>query len=131
MARYSGSIRPFRAARRAPHAKTPSTRLRLDRGRRLRWAGYAVLLAGAVLTGLITWNHVYYATPSIEELLPASSRAHRRQMGILYGSVGGMAVDLEEALRRPGTQVALVLTACAVVAGVCFRVARSTGEDED
>jgi hypothetical protein len=88
-------------------------------------------LAGVVGAGFITWDHVYHATPTIEELLPASSRAHRRQMGILYGTVGGMAVDLEAALRRPGTQVAVVLTACAVVAGACFRIARSTGDDED
>jgi hypothetical protein len=95
----------------------------------LRWGGYSVLLAGALGAGLIYWQRVYHPTQTIEELLPASARAHRRQMGILYGSVGSMAVDLEAAISRPDVQIALILATSAIVAGLCLRIARSVDDD--
>ena len=62
---------------------------------------------------------------SAAELLPASALEHRRQMGILYGTVGGMAVDLSQALRQPGTQALLLFAGCGISALVCFRLARN------
>jgi hypothetical protein len=85
-------------------------------------------IAGA---GLIYWEQVRHATATIDELLPDSSRANRRQMGILYGTAGAMTVDLEESVRRPGTQMVLVLGACAALAGLCFQIARSYDEDDE
>jgi hypothetical protein len=131
MMKSSGSVRPFRPPQRPARGATPSGRPWRDRRRRLRWSGYAALLTGALGAGVIYWNHVHYATPTLEELLPASARAHRRQMGILYGTVGAIAVDLQEAMRRPDTQAFLVLAASAAVAAVCFLAARSSEEDED
>lgn len=96
----------------------------------MQWVGYVVLLIGIAGAGLIYWEHVEHPAASIDELLPDSSRQNRRQMGILYGTVGAITVDLEEALRRPGTQMALVLAASAAIAGVCFLVARPSDEDE-
>jgi hypothetical protein len=127
MTRYSGSVRPFRPARGARQGKAVS-RLR-GRRRRLRWAGYTALLIGAIGAGFIYWDRVYHPTPTIEELLPASSRAHRRQMGILYGTVGSIAVDLEQTMRRPETQAVLVFAGCAAVAGACLLVARSSDDE--
>ena len=129
MARSSGSIRPFRPPPRATRVAPTSRRPRLDRRRRLRLGGYSALLAGAMGVGLIYWDH-RHATPTIEELLPASARAHRRQMGILYGTVGAITVDLEEAMRRADTQVVLVLAVSAAIAGLCFRAEGSADEGD-
>jgi hypothetical protein len=91
---------------------------------------YSALVAGALGASLIYWQRVRHPTPTIEELLPASARAHRRQMGILYGNVGSMAIDLEAAIRRPDIQIGLVLATSAVVAGLCLRLARSARDDD-
>ncbi len=131
MTRSPGSVRQFPARRPLP-VQIPSRGPRLDRRRRLRLGGWLALLIGIVGSGLIFWQRVQHATPTIAELLPASAREHRRQMRILYGTVGALAIDLEEAIARPGTQVAFVLVACSAIAAACFQAARSSeGHEED
>jgi hypothetical protein len=47
-------------------------------------------------------------------------------MGILYGAVGGIAVDMSQALRDSDTQAWLVFGSGVIGALVCFRLARNT-----
>jgi hypothetical protein len=111
-----------RKARRpsTPPVTTPSP---AERRRRLRRAGWLVLAAGLLGAGLIYWIQTRHAEPSIDDLLPGSMLARRRQVGILYGTIGLMGLEWREGLTRPDTQAVLVFVACALIALACFRLA--------
>ena len=105
-------------------------RPRAPRHRRLRTIGWIVLAIGIAAAGLTYWIETRHAGPTIDELLPGSLKATRRQMGILYGTVGVMLVDWGEDLKDPGTHAFLIVVACVIAAAVCFHLAR-LAEDND
>jgi len=94
------------------------------RRRRLRTFGWAALVLGIAGAGLTYWNGLHQG-PTTEDLIPGTLRARRRQMGIVYGTIGVMTVELTEELKVPATQAGLILVAGLVSAGVCFYLARS------
>ena len=62
-------------------------------------------------------------TPGLEELIPGTSRANSRLMGIYYGHAGQMMWEWREALARPGVQALLIIIVAGIAAAICFRVA--------
>jgi hypothetical protein len=117
----------FRRERSRTHvqaAAIPPARRRLDHPARLRRAAWIVLAAGVIGAAALYWSGLR-RDASVEELLPASAREHRRQMGILYGTIGEMTVDMGRALRQPDVQALLTLAAGIAGAAICFRLAQS------
>ena len=112
-----------RGARKPPIAPRVAKPSPAERRRRLRLAGWLVLATGLVGAGLTYWLGTRHAGPSIDDLLPGSILARRRQMGILYGTIGLMALEWGEDVKRPDTQAVLIVIGCALIALVCFRVA--------
>jgi hypothetical protein len=82
----------------------------------------AIGIVGGALTYMVgTRLHA----PTTADLLPASAREHRRQMGILYGGVGTLAVELSDAIARPDVQAGLVLAGGIITCAICVRLADS------
>jgi len=92
-------------------------------GRRLRVIGVLILIFGISLAGLVYWLETRAAHPTLEELMPGSSQANSRQMGILYGHAGVVMWEWREQLMRPRTQAGIIIAAASIVAFGCFRVA--------
>jgi hypothetical protein len=116
----TGVRRRARRSSTVPRVTRPSP---AERRRRLRLVGWLVLAAGLFGAGLTYWVRTRHAEPSLDDLLPGSTLARRRQMGILYGTIGLMALEWGEDVKRPDTQAVLIVAACALIAVVCFRVA--------
>jgi hypothetical protein len=94
------------------------------RRRRLRTFGWALLVLGIAGAGLTYWNGLHQG-PTTEDLIPGTLRARRRQMGILYGTIGEMTVEFTEDLKVPEIQAGLILAGGLISGGVCFYLARS------
>ena len=123
--------RPVPPLRRQTPVKRAVQRSGPARAHKLQLAGAVLLVAGLLTSAQIYWTKIRHPTPTIEDLLPASAKEHRRQMGILYGTVGLLAVDLSNALARPATQAVLVLLIFGGSAGLCFYVARLPDDFDD
>jgi hypothetical protein len=100
------------------------------RRRRLQTFGWAVLALGIAGAGLTYWNGLHQG-PTTEDLIPGTLRARRRQMGILYGTIGEMTVELTEDLKVPVVQAGLILAGGVISAAVCFYLAGSEGRADD
>ena len=89
----------------------------------MRRIGSWILGAGLVAAALVYWLETRRDEPTMEELLPGSSKANSRLMGIYYGPAGKMMWEWREALARPEVQAILIIVTAAIAAAVCFRVA--------
>jgi hypothetical protein len=94
----------------------------------MRVIGTIVLAAGIAGAGLLYWLETHNAEPTLEDLMPGTSRANSRMMGVFYGHAGEMMWELREALARPDVQAGLVLAAAAIVSAICFRIAWVDGQ---
>jgi len=84
-----------------------------------------ILVIGLAAAALTYWIESRNAEPSIEDLLPGTAAAHERQMGILYGPALGTLMDwTNDLIGTPGGHALLIAGTAAIVAGVCFHVAR-------
>lgn len=91
--------------------------------RRLRAIGLQVLVAGVAAAGVIYWLETSRAEPTIEDLLPGTTAANSRQVGLLYGHGVQSLWEVYQELKRPAGQAAMVAALSAVIAAGCFRVA--------
>lgn len=89
----------------------------------MRRLGVLIALAGVLSAGFLYFLETHHAGPSLEELIPGTSRANSRLMGIYYGHAGKMMWEWREAIARPEVQALLILIVAAIAAAVCFRVA--------
>jgi hypothetical protein len=103
-----------------PPARRPSLRP----ARRLRIAGAVVLAAGLAGAPLFYWAETRSRAQTIDELLPGYSQARARQTGILMGSFVATLLGFADALKDPETQAIIIAVVSAIVALVCFRVAK-------
>ncbi|HKW01567.1 MAG TPA: hypothetical protein VJN96_17200 [Vicinamibacterales bacterium] len=92
-------------------------------GRRMRRLGVLIAATGVLAAALLYFLETHNAGPSLEELIPGTSRANSRLMGIYYGHAGKMMWEWREALARPEVQAILIVLVAAIAAAVCFRVA--------
>ena len=89
----------------------------------MRRIGVLIVIAGLLSAGLFYGLETHNAGPSLEELIPGTSRANSRLMGIYYGHAGTMMWEWREALARPGVQALLIVLVAGIAAAVCFRIA--------
>ena len=99
------------------------------RARRCRITGVIILLLGIGGAGVVYWLGAHAMDYSDDPAMVGFDRAEERQLAILYGKQGQFIEDLENSLKRPGTQAFLAAAAAAVIAIGCFYFARIL-EDE-
>ena len=95
----------------------------LGRSARLRAIGTLVLVCGVVGAGLFYWLETRAATLTIEDL-PGYAQARQRQIGIMLGTLGQTLMEGLDAMKEPRNAAVLIAAVSAVVALVCFRIAR-------
>lgn len=74
-------------------------------------------------SGILYWDRTRSHAPTLDELMPGYSSNRDRQVAILIGTLGSMAVNGLDDLKEPGTQALLIVLVSALVTIVCFRVA--------
>lgn len=99
--------------------------------RRLRMMGVVLLVAGVGAAGLVYWIETYRAEPSIEELLPGTTAANSRQVGLLYGHGVQSLWEVYQDLKQPGGQALMVAAVAGLAAAGCFRVAWLRDQPDD
>jgi hypothetical protein len=115
----------------ALQALTPNQRAARQRIARLRIAGVLILGLGIVGACVLYWIDMRSASPTLEELIPGSTAARERQVGILIGSLGVYLLEGWENLQRPGTEAIIIVGVAARVALGCFHVAALLARDHD
>jgi len=89
------------------------------RQRRLVQAAACILTAGIAL-GMVTYSFGQrHATPTLEELMPGTGRAIRRQRALLYGEKIADALAWLDYFERPEGKRALIIGIAAFGASVC------------
>jgi len=93
--------------------------------------GAACLAAGTAAAGLLYWFETSHAGPSLEDLLPGTTAANTRQVGLLYGPAVASLWEIYQELKQPGGQACLVAAFAAVTAAGCFRAAWLREQPDD
>jgi hypothetical protein len=99
-------------------------------GRLLRWLAIAVLAIGldvAVVTYRIETRAV--EDPRVSDVMRSAARAHKRQMGMLYGTTAADLMAWAGNLDKPGGHAALIAIASAIASLFCFRLAHLSGSE--
>lgn len=97
----------------------------------LKLTGYAVLVLGLVVAGLVYWHGTRSKDLSDDPAMTAYNKAEARDMGMLYGNEGVLMDDCFKALKQPGTQAILIIAGSVVVAAGCFLLVRFPERDDD
>ncbi len=112
-----------------PNTGTPTELTSLNREKaRLRLAGAIILSLGLVSAGILYWARS--RDSNLDQYREAQSRAETRQMQLLYGTSGGLAEDLSNALKRPADQAIIIAVVSAIIAAGCFYLGRPLPENE-
>ena len=106
-----------------PPSHAPRERADRRRAARLRIAGAALLAVALLVAGVRYAIQMRSTEPTLEELIPGSTAARERQVGILIGPFGVSLIQAWEYLQRPGIQALVTVGAGAIVAIGCFRLA--------
>jgi flagellar basal body-associated protein FliL len=101
-----------------------------NRARRLRIIGVIVLVLGIAGAGIVYWLGTRSPDLSGDLSMAGYDKPAERQMEILYGKQGEMIEDFANDLKQPGTQAVIVVTAVALVAGLCFYFAHLSDDDD-
>ncbi len=100
-----------------------------SRQTRLRGLGVLALLLGALGATLVGFRGFHSANPTEDPVMANYYREKSRQAEIMYGSVGVLANDLGNALKRPPIQAGLIAGVSVLFALGCF-LAASLAEAE-
>jgi hypothetical protein len=95
---------------------------------RLRLAGVVILSAGLISAGILYWARSRDA--NLDQYREAQARAETRQMQLLYGSSGGLAEDLSNALKKPANQAVIIAAVSGLIAAGCFYLGRPLPEGD-
>ncbi len=96
----------------------------LNRSARVRAAGTIILACGIVGACIFYWIQIRNAPPAMDEFAAGYTKARERQMGIMMGSLGVMMVGWMDTLADPGAQAIVIVLCSALVAALCFHIAR-------
>ena len=97
---------------------------------RLRRAGACVLTGCICLAMFVYRIGVANHEPTIEELLPDTTRVVERERGILFGPMGIEMFHWLQALQAPVGQAGLVLLVGVIGAAACYQAAHRIEVDE-
>lgn len=97
--------------------------------RRLRRIGLVWILAALVTAGVMYRLRTSDDDLSVDDVVPGTSAADARQMGILYGKTGARVMGWVEDLQRPDVDAAIIVLVGLIAGGLCFHVARLTPHD--
>lgn len=100
---------------------SPAVRRRL---RCYRVAALVILVLGVAGAGTVYWLGARRADYPDDPAMVGFNRAAERQMSLLYGNQGKLIEDLDNWLKRPGSQALLVAAAAAVLALGCYQFSR-------
>jgi hypothetical protein len=95
---------------------------------RLRLIGVVVLSLGLISAGILYW--VRSRDANLDQYREAQTRAETRQMQLMYGSSGGLAEDLTNALKRPADQAVIIAVVSGLIAAGCFYLGRPLPEND-
>ena len=87
-----------------------------------------VLSLGLISAGVLYWARS--RDTNLDQYREAQARAETHQMELLYGTSGGLAEDLTNALKRPADQAILIAVASGLIAAGCFYLGRPLPENE-
>jgi len=90
---------------------------------RLRRTGACVLTACICVAMFVYRIGVANHVPTIEELLPGTTRIVERERGILFGPLGVEMFRWFEALQEPSGQAGLVVLLGVIGAAACYQAA--------
>ena len=96
----------------------------MNRSRRLRIIGRVILACGIIGAALFSWNETRNAPPPLDDAAAGYTRSRERQMGQMMGTLGVATTRLMETLETPAAEAALIALSAALVAALCFRVAK-------
>jgi len=96
----------------------------VNRSRRLRIIGTCILVCGVLGAALFFWNATRNAPPSLDDAAAGYTRSRERQMGQMMGTMGVATTRIMETLETPAAEAALIAFTAALVAALCFRIAK-------
>jgi hypothetical protein len=104
--------------------------IRRGRRRPLQFLAVAILAIGLDVA-LVTYRVEtrVKADPRVETVMRSAARAHKRQMGLLYGTTAADLMGWVGTLDRPGGHAVLIGMASAIAALFCFRLAHLSGAE--
>jgi hypothetical protein len=97
---------------------------------RLRRAGACVFTACICAAMFVYHAGVANHVPTIQELLPGTTRIIERERGILFGRLGIEMFRWYEALQEPAGQAGLVVLLGVIGAAACYQVAHRIEVEE-
>jgi hypothetical protein len=99
-------------------------------GRGLRWLAIAILAVGLDVA-VATYRVETRVTedPRVSDVMRSAARAHKRQMGLLYGTAAADLMAWAGNLDKPAGHAALIGLASAIAALFCFRLAHLSGPE--
>jgi hypothetical protein len=101
----------------------PDSRAVRRQAARLRIVATLILVVGVAGAGVLYWIKTRDAAPTLEDLMPGSTAARERQVGIMLGTLGVNLLEGWAYLQRPGSEAILIIAVAVVVALGCFRIA--------
>jgi hypothetical protein len=96
----------------------------VNRSKRLRIIGRLVLLCGIAAACAFYWNETRNAPPGLDDGAAGYTRAREHQMGQMMGTLGVTMTKIMETLETPGVEAIVIALSSALVAALCFHIAR-------
>jgi hypothetical protein len=93
----------------------------MDRARRLRLIGIAVLACGVVVGAVFYWVQIRSLGPAIDDTAAGYTRAQEHQMKVLMGPLAMAMSRWADFFMRPDVEALLIVAFAGFVTYMCFR----------
>jgi hypothetical protein len=89
------------------------------------------LILGIGGAGLVYWHGQHADDLSSDPAMLGFDRAQTQETGVLYGKQGQVIAGWIDDLKQPNTQALVILITGALVAAICFKIARLCDVDAE